>query len=236
MGSLSNFEIKEIFVSSMKRSYDFKCGPEPNAFMIKLGNEKFLVYLNNCSGSFQKTSPDVTRMQLKPSTRFSEATKKGIVVIVLGYDQQNDVFVTWNPEEIQGRLNEKRNTSLYSRKSVQQAVRGKEFKEGRLTNGAMFIVFKSHLLPDYFKDYKNLFEDTTEAEDTDNEISNQPENRISKITDKDVLRQLTPLLKGHRVLEAAAFCHKVYGAKYKGMKMKDWLNLTNDLFLNQRKD
>lgn len=219
-------ELKRLFVSSMKRAYDFSYEGS-NPFMMTLGEQRFFVFLKNISPAYFKNRPDVTRVQLPASEHYKKILKSDIPFIILGYDAENDVFVNWNPDEIKQRLNSKNNVSLYSRRSIQESVKGKEFKEEVLNTGGKFILFKRHLIVDFFRDLKNLYDFETEEEYIEEEVS---ENKITEITDKALIKQITPLLKNNRVLEAATICYNHYNKKYSGMKIKDWLNIANEMY------
>jgi hypothetical protein len=215
MAGLTDNELKRLFVASMKRSYEFTF-EEENPFFVNLSNERFYVHLKNISNACFKNRPDVTRVQLHRNLSFINILKKKIPIIILGYDAVNDVYVNWNPDEIKGRLNARRVVSLYSRQSIQNSVRGKNFKEVVLTSGGKVIVFKRHLLIDFFKDWKNLYD----FEETNNSVTkplideqDESPTRVFEITDKEILRKMTPLLKGNRVLEAATLCHKHYASR-----------------------
>lgn len=231
----SNIDVKRLFIASMKRAYDFSY-EDGHPFLISLSNEKFYVLLKSVSSACFKNRPDITRVQLHFNQSFEKIIKAKIPFIILGYDAVNDVFVNWNPDEVKERLNAKRVISLYSRQSIQDSVKGKNFKEGTLTNGGKIIAFKRNLLLDFFRDWKNIFDfeetNTVVKKPTNHEdekVNNDP-NKITEITDKEVINQMLPLLKGNRVLEAATLCHKHYSAKYKGMKIKDWLDIANDMY------
>lgn len=233
MENISNTEIKRLFIASMKRAYDFTY-EDNNPFIISLSNEKFFVMLKSVSSACFKKSPDVTRVQLHYNNSFKKVIAAKIPFIILGYDSENDVFVSWNPEEIKNRLNAKKIVSLYSRKSLQNNTKGKNFKEGVLSNGAKIILFKKNLLVDFFRDWKNLYdfeiENIIPPKTSKVDISPLVSGKIYEITDKDVIKTITPLLKGSRVLEAATVCYDHYSSKYKAMKIKDWLNIVNEMY------
>lgn len=237
---MSDSELKRLFITSMKRSYEFSF-EDGNPFFMNLSNEQFFVMLKNISPACFKNRPEVTRVQLHHNLSFINVLKKKTPIMILGYDPDNDMYVNWNPDEVKDRLNARRVVSLYSRKSIQDSVRGKNFKEVVLTSGGKILAFKRHMLIDFFKDWKNLydFEETNttikrkESSKNENyEIENP--GRVIEITDKSLIKKITPLLKGHRVLEAATLCHEHLGAKYRGMKIKDWLNIANDMYASLR--
>jgi len=231
VANLSTTDLKRVFIASIKQdAWDFSC-EEGNPFMVHLSNERYFVYLKNISPAFLSHSPDVTRIQLKHDSLY-DSIPKSIPIVILGYDGKNSAFVSWNPKEIRNRINTRKNVSLYSRNSLQSSVKGKSILTGSLSNGSKFIVFKKNMLLDFFRDLDQLFEfDSDETLPEKKEDHNGISKKITRIEDKKLIKQLTPLLKNNRVLEAATLCHKHYSKQLSGMRMKDWLNIANEMYL-----
>lgn len=208
-----------------------------NPFLIKIGADRFFIFLKNISPAYFKNSPDITRVQLPYSEHFKKKFKANIPFIILGYDVDNDTFVCWNPIKVKERLNAKSNVSLYSRNSLQQRIKGDKFKTGFLSNGEKIILFNRKALPIFFERWQTLFE-TVEIDFKDYEseqVISEPHaeyvtDKIFDIKDKILIAEIKPLLKKNRVLEAVEICSKHYGGKYKSMAFKDWFNLVNDMY------
>lgn len=208
---------------------------EGSPFLIRVGNDKYFLYLKNISSAYFKKSPDITRVQLPTSQHFKKIAKSDVSFIILGYDVDNDTVACWNPAKVKSRLNDKRNVSLYSRESLQSQVRANEFKSGYLSNGEKIILFKREHLPLFFENLPNLFDefvndnssDETKISDSDEDINS---NKLSEIPDKIVIEQIQPMLKNNRVLEAVETCSNYYGDKYKSMQFKDWFKIVDVLY------
>lgn len=132
---------------------------EGNPFLIKIGTAKYFVFLKNLSSAYFKNS-DITRVQLPYSDHFSKIFNADIPFIILGYDADNDIVASWNPENVKERLNAKSNVSLYSRYSLQKQANNDEFLFGYLTNGEKFVVFKRENLIAFFDVALDLFKET----------------------------------------------------------------------------
>lgn len=208
-----------------------------NPFLIKIGNERYFIFLKNLSPAYYVNYPDITRVQLPYSEHFSKILKANIPFIILGYDVDNDTVVSWNPKKVKERLNAKSNVSLYSRESLQSPIKINEFKSGYLSNGEKIILFNRETLPLFFEDLTNLFENS-KTELKYSKVHDEPlvleepdsESKLIEIKDKILIAELRPLLQKHKVLEAVKVSTKHYGNKYKVMTFKDWFNIINDLY------
>lgn len=208
-----------------------------NPFLIKIGANRFFVFLKNISPAYFVNLPDVTRVQLPFSEHFTKIFKANIPFVILGYDVDNDTVVSWNPTKVKERLNAKSNVSLYSRNSLQQKIKVDEFKSGFLSNGEKIILFNRETLPLFFERWQTLFgnaaTDLVEYE-SEGEVSESSEDyqtdKLFDIKDKGLISEIKPLLKKNRVLEAVEVCSRHYGNRYKSMAFKDWFNLVNELY------
>jgi hypothetical protein len=244
MRTLIAKDLKIKFIETLNELDKFSY-EEGNPFLIKIGTKQYFVFLKNLSPAYFKNSPDVTRVQLPYSDHFSKIFKADIPFIILGYDVDTDTVVTWNPKKVKERLNAKSNVSLYARSSLQEQVKDNEFKFGYLSNGEKIVLFKRENLINYFDASLNLFKSNSEAgidsvsiqnsQPTNKTISNQPKNEhqngnsLSKITDKELLKTIRPLLNKNQVLQAVEITSKYYGNKFKSMSFKDWYKLVNEL-------
>lgn len=227
-------ELKLKFIEILNQIEGFSY-EDGNPFLIRLNSSEYYVFLKNISSAYFKNSPDVTRVQLPSSNHFADISKSRIPFVILGYDIDNDVFVSWNPDKIRERLNAKSNVSLYSRESLQSQIKFNEFKEGYLSNGEKIILFDRENLLVFFEKLPHLFDVTTIIKkDLQTETVNKPKvsyaKKLSEITDTNLLNQIMPMLAKNRVLEAVETCSSFYGDKYKGMNFKDWFRIVENLY------
>ena len=227
-------ELKIKFVETLSDIESFSYD-EGNPFLIKIYEQKYFVFLKNLSPAYFKNSPDVTRVQLPFSDHFDKIFKANIPFVILGYDADNDTVVCWNPSKIKERLNAKSNVSLYSRNSLQSDIKFNEFKTGFLSNGEKIILFRRDNLNLFFEKLLVLFDSNQfEIKYIENVVSEPIElllpDKLSEITDVEVLSLITPLLEKNRVLEAVEICTKHYYDRYTSMTFKDWFVLINNLY------
>jgi hypothetical protein len=143
-------------------------------------------------------------------------------------------MVCWNPKKVKERLNAKSNVSLYSRESLQSSTSGKEFTTGYLSNGEKIITFKRRTLLTFFKSLPIMFKESNEQLQKI-EVAQEPvieyvTDKLTAITDKALLKEISPLLKKNKVLESVEICSKYYTNKYRSMSFKDWFKLVNQLY------
>lgn len=236
MRNIQSKELKIKFIEVLNEVDGFSY-EDGNPFMIKIGANRFFIFLKNISPAYFKNSPDVTRVQLPFSEHFAKAFRANIPFCILGYDVDNDTVVSWNPKKLKERLNAKQNVSLYSRNSLQEKV--EEFKAGYLSNGEKIIVFNRKSLPLFFQRMTKLFrnneisfeEDETEIDDSPSMVEEDyATDKLFEIRDKALIAEIKPLLRKNKVLEAVKICSKYYGNKYKSMNFKDWYKVVNNLY------
>ena len=237
MRNIHSKELKIKFVETLNFVDGFEY-EEGNPFLIKIGSNRFFIFLKNISPAYFVNSPDITRVQLPFSKHFKKALKTNIPFCILGYDVDNDTFVSWNPQKLKDRLNAKSNVSLYSRNSLQKQIKIGDFRAGYLSNGEKIVVFDRRSLPLFFKRLSKLFKnneidvDEVEVENEENLIEGNGgaiSDKLFEINDPNLLSELKPLLKKNKVLEAVGICSKFYGGKYKNMNFKDWFKIIRSI-------
>lgn len=194
-----------------------------NPFTITVANISYLIYLKNLSPAYFSGSPDITRLQLPYMEALDTARQKGIKLIVLGYDSENDCYVSWHPNKIRERINARTNVSVYARISIQKLPNKGGFNKGALTSGEIFIAFDRKLLPEFFLQLDDLFPNksgpTNLFEATSVTVGTLEEN-IEPL----VLEEINLLLQEDKVLEAATICYNKYNRAFQQYTIKDWLN------------
>jgi hypothetical protein len=226
MRKLPKKELKELFVLQVAK-VGGTCGKD-NPFILKKGDFKCYVFLKNISPAYYKKYPDITRVQLPTSDKFKVISASDLEFVILGYDVENDVFVSWNPFKVKDRLNTKSNVSIFSRLSLQSAVDINHFKEGFLSNGEKIILFKRDRLNDFFDQLGSLFNDTR-LSDKKNELTTKVV-KDKKIIDVEEMKLLIePLLLEHKVLQAVSLLAEKYkdNPVYKELKFKDWFGVVD---------
>ena len=137
MKRLSKKDLKGLFVSEVQKNGGI-CGND-NPFRLVMGENEYFIFIKNISPAYYVNSPNITRVQLPVSKRFNEVITSNLVFLILGYDMENDVFVSWDPHKVKQRLNKKSNISLFSRLNLQSEVISNEIKVGYLSNGDKII-------------------------------------------------------------------------------------------------
>ena len=224
--------LRQLMVEVLKTSTDFSYISGTQPFLMQFKDKEYYVYVKNLSSAYFKERPDTTRAQLPIRDEFDEIKKSDIPFIFLGYDQQNDVLVCWNYHNAKVRLNEKRSVSFYSRQFFQDEVSLGVFLRKRLKNGDEPILFKRRELVEFFYQIDTFFplseDEVQPPKNTDNEqvISN---GKLLKITDKELIEQLKPLIETKRTLQALKVVDDFYKGQFPSMKLADWNKLIKEI-------
>jgi hypothetical protein len=218
-------DLKIKFIETLNELDEFSY-EEGNPFLIKIGVNKYFVFLKNLSPAYFKNSPDVTRVQLPYSKHFSKIFKADIPFIILGYDVDTNTVVAWNPRKVKERLNAKSNVSLYSRSSLLENLKDYEFRFGYLSNGERIIVFKRDNLINFFDVVFDLFKETAVPKSKESKQT----ATLTEITDKKLLKIVKPLLNKNKVLQAVEVTSKYYKKKHENMSFRDWHKLVSELY------
>ena len=133
-----------------------------NPCHFKYAGQEFYAYIKNLSPAYF-TNKDIWRAQLTGTSALEEikATDDSVMFVLLGYDEVNHVYATWNPYFTKQRIGTASSPSFYSRLSEQEAV-GKctdIFKMLQLNNNQEVLLFNANCLPKYLANIDDYFED-----------------------------------------------------------------------------
>lgn len=223
MKRLPKKQLKELFETIVAES-GAKCG-KSNPFIYQRVNFRCYVFIKNISPAYYVNYPDNSRVQLPTSNRFKEVINSHLHFFIIGYDKENEVFVSWNPSLIKDRLNEKRNVSVYSRFSWQSEVPTGEFIQHYLGNEEKVILFKKELLNKFFEVYPTLFNGL------ENNI-NTCKFEVNGKFDYEMRNIINPLLKEHKVLQAVSTLEDVLKnePEYQELSFKDYFKIINEIY------
>lgn len=222
-------ELKELFCSGVAGN-DVVC-VEGNPFLFKKGEFCCYVFLKNISPAYFANQPNITRVQLPSSARFKEVISHELKFIILGYDAENEVFVSWNPKNIKDRLNTKANVSLYSRLGLQSKVNENEFKYGFLSNGEKIVLFKKTSLIQFFSELEALFDENIKTYERKASPLKAKKKTI-QIDEEKIKALIEPLLKANRVLQAVSLLAEEFkeDPSYINLTFKDWFGIVNIIY------
>ncbi len=159
---LSGLNILHYFVEKIKIYSDVQILKTPNNNLLHLsidGQEIWMFF--KCLTYEGNPHPlDNYRAQLPKRIYFEEVKKSKGLFFFVGYDDINDVFVTWDPIKTKSRLNTKTNVSLFSRLSSQQKVVRGNIDVKILTNGDLYVLFKAEDIIFFLRKYQEYFPET----------------------------------------------------------------------------
>lgn len=160
--SLSNKQHKELLDKALQANITFKSLEGVIPCRIIIDGNFYNVYIKNLS-SAHFSNENVWRAQLPSDDRFAEMKNSPIPFIFLGYDEENDVYATWNPFMVKQRLNEAKYVSFYSRFSAQQKARNEDrFVRQKLNNEGEVLIFPRMRLSSYLVNLQTYFPDMSD--------------------------------------------------------------------------
>lgn len=126
-------------------------------FFVQFQGELFCIYVKNLSSAGFTNSPNTTRAQLPYKDTFKAVKQSSSHLIFLGYDNNNDVFVSWDFYEVKLRLNSKRNVSFNSRLHFQEEVEEGRILSQKFSNDSQIVLFNRSDLILFFENIHRLF-------------------------------------------------------------------------------
>lgn len=139
---LSHEELLEKVLNSLQ--YEIKYNGN-NPYTLSFRGAHAEIFVLNISSAYFKNN-DVTRIQVPKHKDFSDNNLNNLV-IPIGYDSENKVYVIWDPYDLAARLNNKDNISLYSKISVQEKAASNYFIRTINKEGKHYIAFREEILP-----------------------------------------------------------------------------------------
>lgn len=161
MSNLSSSVLLKIFESFLLNDSNFEqlsTGKNPCHF--NYAGREFYAYIKNLSPAYF-SNEDVWRAQLTDAGALEEIKASDATFVLIGYDDRNRVFATWNPYFTKQRIGTSSSPSFYSRLSEQVAV-GTQFnlfKKLSLSNDQEVLLFNAYCLPQYLADVDAFFSD-----------------------------------------------------------------------------
>lgn len=150
MDKLSWNTIADKFTTSFKGIDSFRIKNKNNPLLFSYKQKDYYVFFRNISHGGGDYPEGTTRVQLPEKTEFDLVKKSNIPFFLMGYDQNDDVFVCWEPQKVKKRLNEKGYVSFFARKNVQDITSNRYIVFSTLSNGDFFVAVKTADIPKFF--------------------------------------------------------------------------------------
>lgn len=160
--ALSQKQHKELLDQTLQANVTFKSLEGVIPCRIIIDGNYYNVYIKNLS-SAHFSNENVWRAQLPSDDKFAEMKESPIPFIFLGYDEENDVYATWNPHKVKQRLNEAKYVSFYSRLSAQKVAHDEDrFVRQELNNEGEVLIFPRTKLGSYLVNMQTYFADMSD--------------------------------------------------------------------------
>ncbi|OKY93978.1 MAG: hypothetical protein BHV67_16415 [Bacteroidales bacterium 43_36] len=130
-----------------------------NPYLLTVNGAQMWIYIKNLSPAYF-SNPDVWRAQLPKRDLFEDCKKADLPFILLGYDDENDVYTTWNHRFVKQRLNVAESVSFYSRASLQKKVADhQDIQRLTLSNDMEVLCFPRSMVLDVVTKLDEYFPD-----------------------------------------------------------------------------
>ena len=160
--ALSQKQHKELLDQTLQANVTFKSLEGVIPCRIIIDGNYYNVYIKNLS-SAHFSNENVWRAQLPSDDKFAEMKESPIPFVFLGYDEENDVYATWNPHKVKQRLNEAKYVSFYSRLSAQKIAHDEDkFVRQKLNNEGEVLIFPRTKLGSYLVNMQTYFADMSD--------------------------------------------------------------------------
>ena len=230
----------QYILDAIKEDCDFGVIAKSNPLCIEYAGKRFVLFFKCISYAGNPYPRNTTRAQLPQRKEFTQLAS-GDIFLFIGYDCDNDVYVTWDPTKTKARLNKKGYVSFFSRQSEQNGVKVGHISSAFLSNGDKYVLFKREDVHQFFESISALFpslEPTVDevlpsiSPEEDTSILNAIENDIS------VKLLVDTLMDKHRndKLYIISECMKNYGGYYEKMRFIDWAKIVQkyvDLYIGE---
>lgn len=158
---LSNTELLSIFKDLFIDDPLFMIVKElSNPCHFVYAEREYYAYIKNLSPAYF-SNKDVWRAQMTNNPELIKIKASDATFLLLGYDEENKVYATWNPYKTKQRIDTAASPSFYSRLSIQKEIGTlrKSFKKETLNNGLELLVFTPDFLSEYLKYIDSFFPD-----------------------------------------------------------------------------
>ena len=235
----NGIKLRKMFIETASASPQFEVIQEGAVSHIKIDDEEYFVFFKCVTPEGNPHPIEHQRAQLPQRPEFNEVVKTNIPFLFLGYDVDNDVFVTWEPDKLRARLNKKSYVSFYSRLSIQESVVEGEIKEETLSNGDKFVLFKRVDIIPFFQMIDEHFPELSKVKT--NKVA-ESETVLKSKHKGDIVGKLSSISEDTNVkkcvdemiqekasnLEIVFACMNNFSDPYNKMQLVDWNKILKD--------
>lgn len=232
-------ELVKVFLEGIESYPEFQVQNNTNPLKLTFNGRSFMLFFKCISYAGNPYPKNTTRAQLPRRPEFDNLNSSDLFLF-LGYDTVNDLYVCWDPVKTKARLNQKAYVSFFCRKSLQDSVVEGEIKNGRLTNGDEYVLFKRSDISSFFEMLELHFPQIGDTK-TRAGIVSIPIKAIEPVEgflddigeDSGVKLFVDQLYSNNKTkLFIVSECMNEYGSYYYRMRFIDWANIINKYITN----
>ena len=139
------------FLSKLSSCTNFKAIEEGNPCLISDGQNQYYLYFRNISWKGNPYPDEDLRAQLPQIEQFESIKESSIPFLFIGYYEEEDVYVCWEPNVLKQKLNAKSYVSLYIKRPVLQGIPKGELRMSFVQDSYDYVVFNSSDIPLFFR-------------------------------------------------------------------------------------
>jgi len=207
--SLSQKQHKELLDQTLQANVTYKSLDGVIPCSIIIDGNYYNVYIKNLSSAYFPND-DIWRSQLPYSDQFLEMKRSEIPFIFLGYDEENDVYATWNPYMVKQRLNEAKYVSFYSRLSAQKEAKiDDKFVHLKLNNDGEVLIFPRTKLNTYLVNLQSYFADLSDYVAMGSKRRSEANNTYRELNNARNVLFYAKYLESKNIDEVSLYCRWV---------------------------
>lgn len=219
--------IAKLLLEVLDKYTEIEVLKDTSPLKIKFGDHIYHIYLKCVSGGgCDRYTDNQTRAQLDSHKEFDDIKESKDRFLFLGYDQDNDVFVCWDPVVIKRRLNNKDNVAIWSRQSFQNNATNGEIRKYQIPRNPALVTFLRsdilsflEMIEVHFPDLANTDSEVDKIEDVEDE------RKVLDSVESDISIKLFVDEKLAQGVSSTMIINKVMGEFYQAypyMKYGDW--------------
>ena len=151
MAGVSGTVLAQNFLDKLVSCTNFKVVENGNPCLIENDETQFYLFFRNISWKGNPFPEDDLRAQLPQIDKFEDIKESPIPFLFLGYYEDEDVYVCWQPDILKQKLNAKSYVSLYVKKPVLKNIPNNEIRLSCIQDSYDYVVFKASDIALFFK-------------------------------------------------------------------------------------
>lgn len=196
---------------------------------LKIDDLEFYAFLKFISPEGKPHPVEHQRAQLPYKDRFAEVLESDKPFFFIGYDYDNNVYVTWSPAMVKPRLNKKKYVSFYSRLSSQLEVEEGKILVKKLKNNDRYVLAKGADIIELIRNYEYYFNC-----DIASQKSTVPTTSSCNVSEKEVMSTIDSFPHDAPIFDIVQKCMNKHRELYPKWSLHKWHDYVTNYIQNGR--